>query len=110
MVVPEQVQETVEGQRLNLSFQRVAVLFRLAFRHAFRDDNVAEKASLVRGERQHVRYRVLAAKLAVEGAHASIGDKSDAQLAARRGRRNLRQELRESRRTLLPVRTGDVNA
>lgn len=92
MVVPEQVQQAMQGKGLEFDFQAVSVLFRLPLRHACGDDDVTEEAgggtrglrpSVFRGKRQHVGDLVFTAELPVEGAHAAVRDQRHAHIAPR---------------------------
>ena len=118
VVVPEQVQQAVQGEHLEFGAIRVPVARRLAPRDTGGDHDVAEVAYLpaharpvvVGREREDVGGTVDAAPLAIEPAHGGIAGQHDGDRAARACRRGAGQpagQPRRTRRAAVPIADGD---
>ena len=91
MVVPQQVEQAVDEQELDLARERVISFARLFFGNRNGYDDVAEElrlqvceGSLTQGEGEHVRGPVHTAVLPVQRTHGAVSGEEDAQLCVRK--------------------------
>ncbi len=91
VIIPDQMEQAVNEQSLNLAAERVAKLPRLSRRNGDGNDDIPQQVrlnlpelSLSERKGEHVGGPVDSAITAVEGAHGAVTGEQDAQLCLRK--------------------------